>query len=296
MRSLSSGSVRETEDADRPIPLARNGTALRRIQDRGYLIAGVKQDVPGFSYRDPQTGAYGGFEIDLARAVARSIFGDVNKVKFIPANTGERIPLLRSLRRFLVAPLKAYCIASTALASNWWHMGMAGQLPEFLCPKSCVGKQDYVGIDYYWGIPSLRLDRIQRLLDAAMGRFDQAPVYPGVLYDLLRYEASLFPNLPVLIIENGSVDLADNISRSDYIRRHVREVQRAVRDGVRVIGYFCWSITSNREWGLKFGKGSDFGLYHIELDTDINLDRHPTDAAREYQKIIANRGVPASEQ
>ena len=68
-------------------------------------------------------------------------------------------------------------------------------------------------------------------------------------------------------------------------------MQRAARDGVKVIGYVCWSITSNREWGLPFGKGSDFGLYHIELDTDPALKRVPTPAVATYQEIIACRGV-----
>ena len=33
---------------------------------------------------------------------------------------------------------------------------MGGQLPEFLCPEHCIGQQDYVGLDYYWGISSLK--------------------------------------------------------------------------------------------------------------------------------------------
>jgi len=54
--------------------------------------------------------------------------------------------------------------------------------------------------------------------------------------------------------------------RNDYIRRHVLEVQKAVARGIPVFGYLCWSITSNREWGLAFSPGNDFGLYHIDLD------------------------------
>ena len=168
---------------------------------------------------------------------------------------------------------------------------MAGKLPEFLCPAACVGKQDFVGLDYYWGIRALRLDRIGRLISAGMGGFDRAPVWPEALYGLLRYQADLAPGLPLLVVENGSVEATDGVDRATYIRRHVEQVQRAARDGVKVIGYVCWSITSNREWGLPFGKGSDFGLYHIELDTDPALKRVPTPAVATYQEIIARRGV-----
>jgi beta-glucosidase/6-phospho-beta-glucosidase/beta-galactosidase/ABC-type amino acid transport substrate-binding protein len=274
-----------------PLPPARRGSGLRRIQDRGHVIVAVKQDVPGLGYRDPRTGELSGLEIDLARALAQQIFGDAGRVRFRPAKTAERIPLVRSLLRVFDPLLRQYSIFSTVLASNWWHLGMAGKLDEFLCPLECVGQQDYVGLDYYWGIRTLRLDRIQRLIDAGLGRFDRAPVWPGALYDVLRYQASLFPDLPLLVVENGSVDVADGIDRASYLREHLRQVQQAVRDGVRVAGYVCWSITSNREWGLKFSPSSDFGLYHIDLDHDSALKRVPTPAVAAYREIIARRGA-----
>jgi beta-glucosidase/6-phospho-beta-glucosidase/beta-galactosidase len=168
---------------------------------------------------------------------------------------------------------------------------MAGKLPEFLCPPDCVGQQDFVGLDYYWGISTLRINRIQALIEAGLGRFDRAPVWPGVLYDHLKYQAGLFPHLPLLIVENGSVDVADKVDRATYLSQHIGQVQRAAQDGVNVIGYVCWAITSNREWGLPFGASSDFGLYHIELDTDPALTRVPTPAVAVYQDIIARRGA-----
>jgi hypothetical protein len=272
-----------------PMPAAPAATLLRRIQDRGYIIAAVKQDVPGFGYRDPQTGEWSGLEIDLARAIARQIFGDPARVRFQAAATAERIPLLRSIQRIFDPLFKQFSILSTALTSNWWHLGMAGKLPAFLCPPECIGQQDFVGFDYYWGIAALQIHRIQRLLDAAAGHFDRAPVWPGALYGMLKYHAALFPNLPILIVENGSVDVADGVDRVTYIRRHIREIQRARRDGANVAAYVCWSITSNREWGLPFGPGSDFGLYHVALDTDPELKRAPTAAVEAYREIIKNR-------
>jgi beta-glucosidase/6-phospho-beta-glucosidase/beta-galactosidase/ABC-type amino acid transport substrate-binding protein len=279
-----------------PLPPASQGSALRRIQERGHLIVAVKEDVPGLGYRDPGTGELSGLEIDLARAIAERIFGDPDAVRFQPTNTQERIPLLRSVRRRLVDPfLKGYSILSTLLASTWWHLGMAGQLPEFLCPKECIGQQDYVGLDYYWGISSLKLNRVQALIDAALGHFDRAPVYPGALRGLMRYLAELFPDLPLLIVENGSVAVADDVVRASYLRRHVSQVQRVAAEGVKVAGYVCWSITSNREWGHPFGMSSDFGLYHIDLDTDPELKRKATGEVEVYREIIRSGGVGSKE-
>jgi len=82
------------------------------------------------------------------------------------------------------------------------------------------------------------------------------------------------------------VERADGINRAEYISQHIRQVQLARRDGVNVVAYTCWSITSNREWGLKFGPSNNFGLYHIELDTDSELKRLPTQSSAVYQRII----------
>lgn len=272
-------------------PYAAPGTALRRVQERGYLIVGVKEDVPGFGYRDPSTDEFSGFEIDLAHEMARMIFGDASKVRFHPLVTRERIPHLRSPRRLLDPLLKYYSILSTMLTSNWWHLGMAGKLPEFLCPSECIDQQDFVGFDYYWGVRSLRPDRILRLVDAGLGHFDRAPVWPGALHDMLKYHARLFPNKPIIVVENGSVEAADGVERAAYLQRHWREVQRAVRDGVNVAGYVNWSITSNREWGHPFGPHTDFGLYHIALDHDAELKRKPTPSAETYRRIVLAHGV-----
>jgi beta-glucosidase/6-phospho-beta-glucosidase/beta-galactosidase/ABC-type amino acid transport substrate-binding protein len=272
-------------------PLAPKGTALRRIEDRGYLIAGVKDDVRGFGYHDTRTDEWSGLEIDLARAIARHILGDESKVQFRPAVTRKRMGLLRSPLRFLDPYVKAYSLLTTIFGSDWWHLGMAGKLAEFLCPPSCARQQDFVGVDYYWGIRWLSIGRVRRLIDAIRSGYDSAPVWPSALHDLLRYLAGLFPDLPIMIIENGCVDEAEGIKRERYIRDHVREVQRAMRDKVNVVGYICWSITSNREWGLPFTKGSDFGLYHIDLDTDKNLVRQCTPAVHAYMDIIRSRGA-----
>jgi hypothetical protein len=206
---------------------------------------------------------------------------------------GQRLAR-RSLPRigFLEPLLRALTILSTAMSGNWWHLGMAGRLPEFLCPPECRNQQDFVGFDYYWGVSGLSLGSLGRLADAAAGRFDRAPVWPGVLYGLIKYHARLFPELPLLIVENGCVEVADGVDRATYLRRHLREVARALRDRVNLAAYVCWSITSNREWGLAFGPGSDFGIYHIDLDRDPALTRKRTPAADAYAELIQEFAPP----
>jgi ABC-type amino acid transport substrate-binding protein len=275
---------------------AESGGLLNKIRQRGYLVVAVKSDVLGLGYRDPNTREFSGLEIDLAREVARVIFGDPSRVRFHAATTQERIPLVRSFIRFLDPILNLYSIFSTWINANWWHLGMAGKLPEFICPPECIGQQDFVGFDYYWGVNNLRPNRIVHLLDAfVLGRdLSRAPVWPWAMYNAIKYSADLFPGQPIFIVENGCVAEADGVDRTQYLREHLRQVQRAVGEGMKVIGYLYWSITSNREWGAKFNGASDFGLYHVELDSDPELKRAATKAADTYKQIITQRDVPES--
>ncbi len=281
-------------DAGRTAPARAADTSLSRIRKRGRVVIAVTADVPGLGYRDPATGEWSGFEVDLARAVGRSVVGEHGAVTLRPLQAQARLSLslLRPLLRPLDWILRPLSVCSTIVATNWWNLGLAGELPERLCPRECVGALDFVGFDYYWGLGSLRLGRVHHLVQAlTAGRYDVAPVWPRGLALLLRAQSKLFPGKPIFVVENGCVVVADGVDRAAYLRRHIREVQRARQDGVDVAGYVCWSITSNREWGLHFGPNSDFGLYHVDLDTDPELVRRRTPAADEYEAIVGARSA-----
>lgn len=67
---------------------------IKAIKDRGVLKVGVKVDVPKFGFKDPQSGKIDGMEIDLARAMAKKILGDENKVEVQAVTAKTRGPLL----------------------------------------------------------------------------------------------------------------------------------------------------------------------------------------------------------
>lgn len=67
---------------------------LASIKKAGVLKVGVKEDVPHFGYLNPATNKHEGFEIDLARAVAKKILGDENKIAFTGVTAKTRGPLL----------------------------------------------------------------------------------------------------------------------------------------------------------------------------------------------------------
>jgi polar amino acid transport system substrate-binding protein len=76
---------------------------MRDILTRGYLRVGVSADTYLFGANDPSTGRLQGFDIDMAHAMAKAIFGDPNKVQLRVITAADRIPLLQAGELDLVA-------------------------------------------------------------------------------------------------------------------------------------------------------------------------------------------------
>ena len=70
-------------------------TTMRAIQDRGQLVAGVDQNTFLFGFRNPTTNALEGFDIEIVREIAKSIFGDPNKVQFKVVTSAGRVKALQ---------------------------------------------------------------------------------------------------------------------------------------------------------------------------------------------------------
>ncbi len=66
---------------------------LSEIEQRGYLIVGVKDNLPPLGSRDA-SGELEGLEIDLARWLAESLLGDAQAVVFQPLTNQERLSAL----------------------------------------------------------------------------------------------------------------------------------------------------------------------------------------------------------
>ena len=91
-----------------PTDLPANST-MAVIRKRGRLIAAVSADNLLFGFRDPVRNQLEGFDIDMIRAVARAIFGDVGdidaKIEYRVVNFAQRIPALQSKQVDIVADI-----------------------------------------------------------------------------------------------------------------------------------------------------------------------------------------------
>jgi len=80
--------------SDKQTQSSGGASDINAIKERGVLKVGVKVDVPKFGFKDPQTGKIDGLEIDIARAVAKKILGDPDKIDLQGVTAKTRGPLL----------------------------------------------------------------------------------------------------------------------------------------------------------------------------------------------------------
>jgi general L-amino acid transport system substrate-binding protein len=74
---------------------AASAQTLKTVKDRGSLVCGVSQGLPGFSNPDDK-GNWTGFDVDFCRALAAAVLNDATKVKFTPLSAKDRFEPLKS--------------------------------------------------------------------------------------------------------------------------------------------------------------------------------------------------------
>ncbi|MGH9201562.1 MAG: amino acid ABC transporter substrate-binding protein [Vicinamibacterales bacterium] len=67
---------------------------LQTVLDRGNLVCGVNQNLPGFGA--PEGDSYAGFDADFCKALAAALFDDPTAVEWRPLSTEERFTALQA--------------------------------------------------------------------------------------------------------------------------------------------------------------------------------------------------------
>ncbi|EJR27329.1 MULTISPECIES: glutamine ABC transporter substrate-binding protein GlnH [Bacillus cereus group] len=74
----------------------KQGGAVEQIKKRGKLVVGVKNDTNLFGLKNPSTGQVEGFDVDVAKALAKKILGDEKKLELKEVTSKTRIPMLKN--------------------------------------------------------------------------------------------------------------------------------------------------------------------------------------------------------
>ena len=88
--------------------------------------------------------------------------------------------------------------------------------------------------------------------------------------------------------QSAAQETSDDLGQIRFLKEHLSATKRAIDDGLKVIGYYVWSLMDNFEW--TDGYTAKFGLMSIDF-SDMNRNRKPRKSFECYKNIIQNRAV-----
>ncbi len=174
------------------------------------------------------------------------------------------------------------------------------RLPAFTDEDRALlrGSSDFFGLNHYFTAYAAHADEGD---DGVALRHDPAwertamdwPVVPWGLRRLLGWIDARYGRPEIVITENGCAlhdrregGRVDDPRRIDFLARYLAECHRAIEAGVRLKGYFVWSLLDNFEWTAGYAKR--FGLHYVDFAT---LERTPKSSAFWYRRVIAENGI-----
>jgi general L-amino acid transport system substrate-binding protein len=83
------------EPGEAPAAQATGQSRLEIVKERGQLICGVNNQLPGFGYLD-SAGNFSGFDVDFCKAVAAAVLGDAKAVEYRPLSAAERFTAVQT--------------------------------------------------------------------------------------------------------------------------------------------------------------------------------------------------------
>ncbi|KAJ3679743.1 hypothetical protein LUZ60_017754 [Juncus effusus] len=117
-------------------------------------------------------------------------------------------------------------------------------------------------------------------------------IYPQGIRELLLYTMKKYNNPLIFITENG-VDEYNNKNltleealkddyRIDFYYRHLQNLEKAIREGANVKGYFAWSLLDNFEW--VNGYTVRFGINFVDYEN--GQKRYPKKSSHWFKQFL----------
>jgi len=156
---------------------------------------------------------------------------------------------------------------------------------------------DFVGINYYFGsMVKYDPDSLMnvKVISRDLPKTEMGwEIEPEGFYRILKGVQDEYNPKEVYVTENGAAfsDILEgeevhDEERMDYLQKHFEQAYKAIEDGVKLKGYFVWSLMDNFEWAEGYSKR--FGIVYIDYPTQ---KRFIKDSGRWYKKVIQNNGL-----
>ncbi|WP_073615350.1 amino acid ABC transporter substrate-binding protein [Desulfopila aestuarii] len=176
-------------------PAAQAGETLDAVKARGFVQVGINGSLFGFGMPDDK-GVWHGLDVDTARAVSAAVFGDPDKIKYIPLTAQTRFTALQSKE------VDVLCRNATRTLSRDTELGL-----------------NFVTVNYYDGqgflIPTKLGVKSAKELDGA-----SVCVLPGTTTEQNvadYFRANNMKMKPVVIEENTELNQAFFSGRCDVL-------------------------------------------------------------------------------
>ena len=236
-------------------------------------------------------------EVETARVIARVMKGHARAARILRERTGKPVGIAHHVRLLHPATWSPLDRVIARVSDHFVNDAVVdchrtGRIQIMIPGKITIdeavpdlkGSYDYLGINYYtrdhvrtdFKDPSMS----RQFVPATRPKNDLGwDIYPaGLHHTLMRWKRL---KLPIYITENG---MADNTGdrRPEFLRSHLYAIERALRDGADVRGYYHWSLLDNFEWAEGFTPR--FGLYRVDYD-DPDRKRTATPAVAVFQEF-----------
>ena len=148
---------------------------------------------------------------------------------------------------------------------NWWFLTRINKY------------QDFVGFNYYFTdyYKVFRRANPEVPTNDLGWYMEPEGLYPLLLRIWTRYRK------PIIITENGVAD-SDDQYRQWWIEESLVAMERALSEGVKLVGYYHWSLLDNFEWA--YGWWPKFGLVEVDRKT---MKRTIRPSAKWFAKELA---------
>lgn len=169
------------------------GQTFDSVKAKGFVQVGVNGDLFGFAKPD-EKGVWRGLDVDTARAIAAAVFGDANKIKYVPLTAVQRFTALQA------GEIDVLCRNATQTLGRDTELGL-----------------DFVQVNYYDGqgflVPKkLKIKSAKKLGGATVC------VLPGTTTELNvadYFRVNKMKMKPVVIEQNAELNKAFFAGRCD---------------------------------------------------------------------------------
>jgi beta-glucosidase len=123
-------------------------------------------------------------------------------------------------------------------------------------------------------------------------------IHPPAIYKALKRYNNYEKIKQIIVTENGATftdtlkdNKVDDEQRTRFLQDYIAQVLRAKKEGVKVNGYFVWTLMDNFEWAEGFTPR--FGLVYVDFATQQRIVKN---SGIWYSNFLKDKQQPAAEQ